>query len=113
MRRWLPGMACVLAFTCLPPDVPAADGWSVKDTVRMALERNPDLEAARLRVREAEARVEAARAAFLPWVGVDLGCLRADAPSTYLFKTIDSRELPQVVDFNSPGIVDSEDGNIR
>lgn len=107
MRRQLAGTVCVLLAAWPLLHVRAANGWSVQDTVRMALERNPDLKTAELRVAQAEARAEAARAAFLPWLGADLSCLRADAPATYLFKTIDSRELPQMVDFNDPGIVDN------
>lgn len=107
MRRWPARTVCVLLAASPLFAVQAPEGWSVKDTVRLALERNPNLEAAELRVVQAEAGVAAARASFLPWLGAELACLRADAPSTYLFKTIDARELPQVLDFNDPGVVDN------
>lgn len=81
----------------------AASPLSVEDAVRAALAANPDLVAARERVSQARSRLEAARLAMSPHLGLDVGYLRGDAPSAYLFKHIDARELPAVVDFNDPG----------
>jgi len=81
-----------------------AAGLSVEDTVRLALQRNTDLTAARQRVEQARARLAQARAALAPAIGFDAGYLRGDAPSAYLFKRIDARQLPAAVNFNAPGL---------
>ena len=92
-----------LACTGMRAQVASVEAISVAQAVHLALNRNPDLAAARERVHQAEARLEAAQAAFFPALAFDAGYLRGDAPSAYLFKRIDSRELPAVVDFNDPG----------
>lgn len=76
---------------------------SIDEAVRLALRNSPDLAVARARVESARAGVDAARAAFLPTLSVDLSGLGGDAPSAYLFKTIDARNLSPATDFNRPG----------
>ncbi len=76
---------------------------SVEAAVRLALKNNPNLRAARHRIEQARARHAMARSAFSPHLGFDFGYMRGDAPSAYLFKRIDSRELPAMTDFNDPG----------
>jgi outer membrane protein TolC len=71
--------------------------------VKTALARNPDLGEAAARIEAALAGLDAARAALLPVIGADLSYLGGDAPSAYLFKTIDARDLPPGVNFNDPG----------
>jgi outer membrane protein TolC len=68
----------------------------------LAVERNPDMDVARARIAASEQDLVAARSAYRPRVGVDLGYLKGDAPSAYLFKTIDARTLPPRVNFNQP-----------
>ncbi|MFW5751050.1 MAG: TolC family protein [Planctomycetota bacterium] len=95
------------------PHLPARPGFDpqqplgLEQAVRLALANNPDMHIATERLAAANARLRQSRAAFLPLVQAHAEYVRADAPSTYLFKTIDQRELPQRVDFNDPGILDN------
>jgi len=76
---------------------------SVEAAVQLAVTRNASLDEARHRLTQARARLAASHSANAPMLGLDAQYMRADAPSAYLFKRIDSHELPQVVDFNDPG----------
>ncbi|MFP4475872.1 MAG: TolC family protein [Desulfatibacillaceae bacterium] len=71
--------------------------------VAMSLANNPGVDLAVARILQAEAAVARARAAFFPRVGVWSGLSHGDAPSGYLFKKIDQRDLPRMVNFNDPG----------
>jgi len=80
--------------------------------IALALAENPDMRAAAARVDAARAGLREARAAFLPAVGVDISYLRADAPSMYLFKSIDSGRFQAGTDFNAPGAFNSWEAGI-
>ena len=71
--------------------------------IEIALTESPDLSAAEARVAVARAGLREAQAQFLPTVSVDLSYLRADAPSLYLFRTIDAGQFLPGTDFNDPG----------
>jgi outer membrane protein TolC len=95
-----------------PPEVELAiahlsGAWTLAAALERALTSHPDLALASARVDEARAELDGARARLLPVLTLDAGYLRADAPSTYLFKTIDARKLPAGVDFNDPGTFDN------
>ncbi len=95
------------------PQLPARPAFDpqrplgLKQAVRLALANNPDMHIAAERLAAARSRLKQSHAAFLPLVQAHAEYVRADAPSTYLFKTIDQRELPQRVDFNDPGTLDN------
>jgi outer membrane protein len=55
------------------------------------------------RIERARAMLEKSAAPFYPHVNVYTEYLQGDAPSAYLFKTIDQRKLPPGTDFNDPG----------
>lgn len=76
---------------------------NLKQAVRLALERNPDQEAALARIMRAEALVDQAMAPFYPALSAYGGYTRGDAPSAFLFKTIDQRVFESNTNFNSPG----------
>ncbi len=80
---------------------------SVMEAVRIALCNNPDIGLAIARIRETEAMMDEANAAFWPTLSYYTEYARADAPSMYLFKKIDQRSLPSGVDFNDPGRIDN------
>jgi outer membrane protein len=84
-----------------------AGPWTLAAALERALTSHPDLAIARARVEEAHAELDGARARLLPVLSLDAGYLRADAPSSYLVKTIDARKLPPGVDFNDPGTFDN------
>jgi len=73
------------------------------EAIRIALHNNPDIEMAASRIRQSEATIDEANAAFWPTLGIYTEFLAGDAPSAYLFKKIDQRKLPPNVDFNDPG----------
>lgn len=76
---------------------------SVQDAVRLALRNNPDMGVAIARIRQSEATIDEANAAFWPSLSYYTEYVEADAPSVYLFKKIDQRKLPPGADFNDPG----------
>ncbi|MCW7753177.1 TolC family protein [Desulfobotulus sp. H1] len=112
---WLP-----LVVACMAVNAGAGDGlsdvfpapvplpvpdrvFSLRDAVAMAKEGNPDMVAAQARIRESEAVFMEAGAGLWPRMGLSLTWTGGDAPSSYLFSTIDQRRLPQNVNFNEPG----------
>jgi outer membrane protein TolC len=86
---------------------------SIEDAVRIALERNPDVDMAVARIRQSEAMIDEATAAFWPTVSVYGEYIQGDAPSSYLFKTIDQRLLPPDVNFNDPGWFENYEVGVR
>lgn len=86
---------------CPRPDL--TEPLGIQKAVDLAWENNPDVDRAVARIQQAEAMMDMARAAFYPMVSLHLGYSQGDAPSAYLFKTIDQRELPAAVNFNDPG----------
>jgi outer membrane protein TolC len=76
---------------------------SLEQAVSIALGNNPDMDVAVARIRQSEAMIDQALAAFWPAVSVYAEYMEGEAPSAYLFKKIDQRELPARVDFNDPG----------
>ena len=52
---------------------------------------------------KAEASVNKAKALFMPNLAFFSEYSGGDAPSAYLFKTIDQRKMPERIDFNDPG----------
>jgi outer membrane protein TolC len=76
---------------------------SLKKAVQIALRNNPEIDMAIARIRQSEATIHEALSSFWPVISVSAEYLQGDAPSIYLFKTIDQRALPTGVDFNNPG----------
>ena len=76
---------------------------TLKDVLAIARNNNPDLLMAVARIERAEAMLEKSTAPFYPRVNVYTEYVQGDAPSAYLFKTIDQRKLPPNTDFNDPG----------
>jgi len=71
--------------------------------VGLVLERNPGLQMAAARILRAEALVAESRAPFRPQIQFAASYQLADAPSAYLFKTIDARQFRPGTNFNDPG----------
>lgn len=76
---------------------------SLEAAVGVALENSPDISAAIARIRQSEAMVARALASFWPAFSVYSEYTEGEAPSAYLFKTIDQRNLPPRINFNDPG----------
>ncbi|MBN1931004.1 MAG: TolC family protein [Desulfobacterales bacterium] len=90
-----------------------AKAISLKAAVKIALAENPDNQMALTRIKQAEAMISQANAAFYPRIGAYVEYLQGDAPSSYLFKRIDQRKLPVEVNFNDPGWFENFETGIR
>lgn len=86
---------------------------SIKSAIKIALKSNPDMDMAIARIQQSEALIDEALAAFWPVLSFYVEYLQGDAPSAYLFKTIDQRQLPKRVDFNDPGWFENYETGIQ
>jgi len=75
----------------------------LSDVLDIARANNPDLVMAAARIERARALLKKAMAPFYPQVSLTTEYMQGDAPSAFLFKTIDQRKLPPNTDFNYPG----------
>ncbi|MCF8044826.1 MAG: TolC family protein [Desulfarculaceae bacterium] len=92
----------------------ARDAVSIEDAVRTALKNNPDVRMAAINAKRARAELQKAESPFMPSLSLQAGYTRADAPSTYLFKTIDQRQLSDNFrDFNDPGTLTNYEAGIN
>ncbi|MBW2080785.1 MAG: TolC family protein [Deltaproteobacteria bacterium] len=80
---------------------------SVFDGIRIAIHNNPDIDIAISRIRQSEAIIDEANAAFWPSLAFYTEYLKADSPSTYLFRRIDQRRLASETNFNYPGRIEN------
>ncbi|MCB2189363.1 MAG: TolC family protein [Deltaproteobacteria bacterium] len=79
----------------------------------LALTQNPDQDAALARIRQSEALLDQSLAAFLPQISLYGEYTRADAPSVFLFKTIDQRNFQSNTDFNQPGRIQNFETGVK
>lgn len=80
---------------------------SILDGIRIAIHNNPDMDIAISRIRQSEATIDEANAAFWPLLSFYTEYVKADSPSTYLSKIIDQRKLASETDFNYPGRIEN------
>lgn len=95
----------IIATCCALPDVSRAEDHllTLETAITTALKNNPDIRMARTLIKKTEASVKKTEAVFWPKVTAFSELSAGDAPSAFLFKTIDQRELPPDIDFNDPG----------
>lgn len=86
---------------------------SLSDAIKVSLANNPDNKMAIARIKQASAMTDKANAAFLPSVGFYAEYMKGDAPSGYLFKKIDQRDLPAQTNFNDPGSIENYETGIN
>ena len=86
---------------------------TLNDAIRTAVTNNPDQKIAQARIVQAETKVARANAAFYPTLGIYSEYMQGDAPSAYLFKTIDQRQLPAGTDFNAPGWFENYETGVK
>jgi len=89
----------VSAGICADPD----QNLTLYDAVQTALKHNPDVQMAQEAVKQSRSYLDMTQALFMPSVRVYSEYLYSNAPSLYLFKTVDQRNLPADADFNNPG----------
>lgn len=86
------------------PAEPVIQGpLSLAEAIAIANKDNFDLAMSAHRIESAAAAIKKAQSVFYPLVGLSLEYMQADAPSQYLFKTIDQRKFEPGTDFNQPG----------
>lgn len=76
---------------------------AVEGAIEMALSNNHDIAMAATGIEKARAALKKSDAAFMPTFTLFSEYTAGDAPSAYLFKSIDQRKLPENLDFNDPG----------
>lgn len=97
-----------------PPETCAVNSsLTLKDVLAIARANNPDLLMAVARIERARAMLAKAAAPFYPRVSVYTEYLQGDAPSSYLFKSIDQRKLPPNTNFNDPGWFENFESGIN
>ena len=112
-RNRLPRYGILTAAMLLLCTAAGASPLTLPMAVEETLKNNPDLQSAEETVSLARSQVEKAKAAYWPKVGLYAEALRADAPSAYLFKTIDQRLFDPGTDFNDPGILTNIEGGLE
>ncbi len=86
---------------------------ALKEAIAIARTNNPDVLITLARLQKAKAWLEQAKAPFYPYVGLYTEYLQGDAPSAYLFKTIDQRQLAPDVDFSYPGWFENYEAGVK
>jgi outer membrane protein len=86
---------------------------SLAEALEIARDNNPDILMAVARIRQAGSMIEQSNASFYPTLGFYTEYMQGDAPSAYLFKTIDQRMLQPGTDFNYPGWFENWESGIR
>lgn len=76
---------------------------SLSRVLQLCIANNPNLQQAVHCIAQAQAMKELSAAMFWPTVGFYTEYMQGDAPSDYLFKVIDQRQLLQNINFNDPG----------
>ena len=66
---------------------------TLDESIRAALEENPDLQAAEARVESARAMQRQARSAYYPWLDLAANYARSDNPSQAFMMTLNQRQL--------------------
>jgi outer membrane protein TolC len=92
-----------LAADANPAICAPGSNLTLQDVLDIARANNPDLLMALARIERARALLEKSSAPFYPQVNVTTEYMQGDAPSAFLFKSIDQRQLPPDADFNDPG----------
>ena len=86
---------------------------NLAQVIDIAISNNPNLQQATHRMAKAKAMKSLADTAFWPMVGFYTEYTQGDAPSAYLFKTIDQRQLPPNVNFNDPGWFENYESGLQ
>jgi len=79
------------------------DPMALSQVIYISVVNNPNLQQTVYRIARAKAMKDLSNSSFWPVVGFYTEYMQGDAPSAYLFKTIDQRQLPQNINFNDPG----------
>lgn len=81
--------------------------WSLDETIRYALENNPDIQMAQAAIEASEAKVEQAKAAFRPQVNLETSYMMTNLPMNAFGSILNQGVFDNGLDFNDPGQVDN------
>jgi outer membrane protein len=101
------------AYATPPRPVVPEGALTLQEAIRTAIANNPDRQMAAARIRQSEALLAKADAAFYPALGFYTEYLRGNAPSAYLFKKLDQREVSLTGDLNNPGVWDNYESGLN
>ncbi|NQS72188.1 MAG: TolC family protein [Desulfobulbaceae bacterium] len=89
------------------PQISSRTVWTLRQAVQHALAHNPDAEAARERIRQAQATLDQARASLYPQLSASGGYTRTDNPMLSFGNILNQGQFSDAIDFNKPGTTDS------
>ena len=81
--------------------------WTVREAAQHALRHNPDATTALERIKEADADIKMARAAFYPHLGVSTEYSRTNNPMYSFGNILNQGMFSDTIDFNNPGTTDT------
>jgi outer membrane protein TolC len=100
--------------TAAHPLEPIPEGpLDLEEAIRIAVANNPDRQMAAARIRQSEAVLKQAEAAFYPNLAFYTEYLGGNAPSAYLFKKLDQRDFSLSGDLNNPGTWDNFESGLN
>ncbi len=94
------------------PEQSSRQQWSLEQAVHQALASNPDSEAARQRIAQAQAALAQARAGLYPHLALSGGYTRTNTPMLSFSNILNQGQFSEAIDFNRPGTTDSIFGQI-
>ncbi len=111
---------CFSAGISVSPNIESVESHSKTDdlltldrALDIAIADNPDLQQAVQRMSRARAMQSLADTAFWPMISVYTEYMQGNAPSAFLFKTIDQRQLPPNTNFNDPGWFENYESGVK
>jgi len=81
--------------------------WTVREAALYALHHNPDAGTALERIKEADADIKLAKAAFYPQIGVSSEYSRTNNPMYSFGNILNQGMFTDAIDFNDPGTTDT------
>lgn len=94
------------------PEQTSRQQWTLEQAVHQALAHNPDSEAARQRIVQAQTALEQAKAGLYPHLSLNGGYTRTNTPMLSFGNILNQGQFSEAIDFNQPGTTDSIFGQI-
>ncbi len=122
--KWLPAIVLLSVLTIVPPtarvtadsgsgDASSPQIFYLTEAIQSGMANNPDMNMALSNIRKSEALVEKATSPFYPSIDLYTNYIQGDAPSAYLFNTLDQRRFEPGTSFNDPGWFENFESGAR
>ena len=85
----------------------AAQSWTLAQVLAQAQANNPDAEAARQRIAQAQAALQEANASLYPHLAINGGYTRTNSPMQSFGNILNQGQFSDSIDFNKPGTTDA------